>query len=84
MDLRFQEQLQKKHIYRGDAKPAARELLRWCAHYDHPILLGSDSHGRVGVGVFTHCQALLAETNFPPELVLNQWPERVLEFLRRK
>lgn len=70
--------------YRGDAKPAARELLRWCAHYDHPILLGSDSHGRAGVGVFTHCQALLAEANFPSELVLNQWPERVLEFLRRK
>lgn len=70
--------------YRGDARPAAAELLRWCAHYDHPVILGSDSHGRAGVGVFTNCLALLAETNFPPELVLNPWPDRVKEFLKRK
>lgn len=68
--------------YRGDATPAAREILRWCAHYDQPIILGSDSHGRKGVGLFDNCKKLLEECNFPQELVLNQYPERMLEYIQ--
>ena len=66
--------------YRGDTRPAARELLRWCAHYDHPIILGSDSHGRKGVGVMIHCLELLKECQFPMELVVNQSPTFIDQF----
>lgn len=59
---------------------AAKELLRWCAHYDHPIILGSDSHGRKGVGVMIHCLELLKECQFPMELVVNQSPTFIDQF----
>ena len=67
--------------YRGDGRSAARELLRWCAYYHHPIILGSDSHGSKGAGRMENCLQLLAECHFPPELVLNQEPERLERYL---
>lgn len=70
--------------YRGDGRPAARELLRWCAYYHHPIILGSDSHGSKGAGQMNNCLQLLAECHFPPELVLNQEPERLEMYLQQK
>ena len=70
--------------YRGDSRAAATEILRWCAYYHHPIILGSDSHGRQGVGLFENSKILLQECDFPQELVLNQWSERIDAFLSRQ
>lgn len=67
--------------YRGDTRQAAAELLFWCRKYRHPILLGSDSHGQDGVGKMPSCLRFLMEQDFPPELIWNGQPGKVLEFL---
>ena len=48
-----------------------KELLYWCKQLSTPILMGTDSHICYTVGDFTETLALLAECNFPEDLVLN-------------
>ncbi|MCC8071601.1 MAG: phosphatase [Bacteroidales bacterium] len=66
-------------------KPMARtnnlEILRLCKRYDVPIILGSDAHISFDVGRFDRVMPLLAETEFPDELVLNASPERLNRYL---
>ena len=66
--------------YRGDVRAEAKEMLRLCAKYGVSVSLGSDSHGRARVGDVSHCEVLLAEVNFPDELVAN----RTLEGFRSR
>ena len=68
--------------YRKNAAQNDRQLLFWCAHYRHPIVLGSDSHGTAHVGDFTECEALLKEVDFPKALVLNTQPELFLDYIK--
>ncbi len=61
--------------YRGNAKARDAELLALCRRHDVYVALGSDSHGAAHVGEFTFGTALLRETGFPAELVVNDRPE---------
>ena len=66
-------------------KPAARdnnlELLRLCKKYEVPTILGSDAHISFQIADYDRLIPLLAETDFPDELLLNFWPDRFFEYL---
>lgn len=69
--------------YRGDTRENNRTMLHWCQIYQHPIVLSSDSHGPARVGRFDCCKALLEETRFPQELVLNHRAAALLSYLEK-
>jgi len=57
------------------------ELLRLCKRYDVPLILGSDAHVSFQIAQYDHLLPLLAQTEFPDELVMNYWPDRFFEYL---
>lgn len=67
--------------YRGDTRENNHQLLYWCRHYRHPIVLSSDSHGPERVGLFTYCEQFLEQENFPSELVLNHTASQLFRWL---
>lgn len=67
--------------YRGDVKENDRAILKLCQKYRYPVLLSSDSHGHSNIADFTYALALIKETNFPQELILNRSAEAFLRFL---
>lgn len=66
-------------------KEAARannlELLRLCKHYQVPIILGSDAHVSFDIACYDFILPLLAETDFPAPLIMNDKPEAFLSYL---
>lgn len=66
-------------------KEAARannlELLRLCKHYQVPIILGSDAHVSFDIACYDFILPLLAETDFPAPLIMNDKPESFLSYL---
>ena len=69
-------------------KPMARannlELLRLCKKYEVPTILGSDAHVSFQIADYDRLLPLLAETDFPDDLIMNFWPERFFEYLNIK
>ncbi|MCD7737362.1 MAG: phosphatase [Lachnospiraceae bacterium] len=49
-----------------------RELLKFCKQYGTPIILDSDAHCAADVGNHAYSDQLLAELDFPEELVVNR------------
>ena len=49
----------------------ARDLLATCRRHGAHILIGSDAHIDIDVGEHSHTHAILADIDFPEELVLN-------------
>jgi putative hydrolase len=70
--------------YRGDTRENNRALLAACRKHQVPVLLSSDSHGPAHIGDFTFAEAMVRETGFPEELILNSRPEQVLEIFGRR
>jgi putative hydrolase len=66
-------------------KEAARannlELLRLCKHYQVPIILGSDAHVSFDIACYDFILPLLAETDFPAPLIMNDKPKAFLSYL---
>jgi len=66
-------------------KPAARannlEILRLCKKYEVPTILGSDAHISFQIADYDRLLPLLAETDFPDELIMNFWPNKFFEYL---
>ena len=58
-----------------------REMLSLCRRHEVPVLVSSDAHTPEHVGRFDHAAAMLRETGFPPELVVNLTRERLAAFL---
>lgn len=56
------------------------EILRLCKQYDVPVILGSDAHISYSVADYQYALPLLEETQFPPELVVNDKPEMFFDF----
>ena len=56
------------------------EILRLCKQYEVPIILGSDAHISFSVADYRYALPLLAETDFPEALVINDKPEWFLEY----
>lgn len=67
--------------YRGDTRQNNLMLLHLCKHYDHPVLLSSDSHGTAHIGDFSSTLALLQLAEMPKRLILNYSIEKLRMFL---
>lgn len=63
------------------ARPNNLEILRLCRKYDVPVVLGSDAHISFSIADYRYALPLLAETDFPDELVMNYWPGQALAYL---
>ena len=70
--------------YRGDTKANAADILNWCRRLDHPVVLSSDSHGTGQIGDFRYAYALIEETGFPRELVLNYSLDSFKKFIQMR
>ena len=55
-----------------DARDNNLELLRLCKRYEVPVILGSDAHISFDIANYGHLYALLQETEFPEELIVNR------------
>lgn len=69
--------------YRGNTLPNDLAILKYCQRYRHPLLLSSDSHGRLHIGDVAYADALAKRVGFPDELILNNNPEYFLDFIKR-
>lgn len=71
--------------YRGKGAPERdAELLRLCRQKGVYVAMGSDSHGAKDVGNLKYATALLAATDFPRDLVLNDKPDLLKALLRAR
>ncbi len=57
------------------------EILRLCKKYEVPTILGSDAHISFQIGDYNRLLPLLAETEFPDELIMNYWPDKFFDYL---
>ena len=62
---------------RTGARENMRTMLERCMRYQVPILLGTDSHICYTIGSFEEALQVLAEVDFPEELVLNCKAENI-------
>ena len=60
------------------------EILRLCKRYEVPIILGSDAHISFDIADYGFIWPLLAETEFPDELIVNYDADRFLQFLEQR
>lgn len=58
-----------------------RRMLEVCRRFEQPILIGSDAHSCPDVHNHERALALLAELDFPEELVVNTGLEKAAEFI---
>jgi len=56
-------------------------ILRLCKKHGVPTILGSDAHISFQIADYERLRPLLAETEFPDELIMNYWPGRFFEYL---
>jgi len=64
------------------AKANNLEILRLCKKHDVPLILGSDAHISFQIADYSRVMPLVEEVGFPPELIMNYWPEQFLEYLQ--
>jgi len=67
--------------HRTIARDNNLEILRLCKKHHVPTILGSDAHVSFQIADYERLYPLLAETDFPDDLVMNYWPERFFEYL---
>lgn len=65
----------------GKARPNNLEILRLCKQYEVPVILGSDAHITNDIANYEHVLPLVAETEFPEALIMNDKPEWFMEYL---
>ena len=66
---------------KADARANNLEILRLCKHYDVPVILGSDAHISFDIAEYGYLFPLLAETEFPEQLIMNTCVEKFKEYL---
>ena len=64
-----------------DARANNIEILRLCKHYDVPVILVSDAHISFDIAEYGYLFPLLAETEFPEQLIMNTCVEKFKEYL---
>lgn len=70
--------------YRPGVRENLVEMLKYCKDYENPIILGSDAHFHLDVGMFDEGIALLEELEFPEHLVLNTDAKRLIAYISQK
>lgn len=67
-----------------EARANNLEILRLCRQYEVPVILGSDAHISFDIATYEYALPLLAETDFPEDLVMNTCVERFKAYLQMK
>ena len=57
------------------------EILRLCKQYEVPVILGSDAHVSFSIADYSFVLPLLAETEFPEGLIVNDKPDFFLKYI---
>lgn len=57
------------------------EILRLCKQYEVPVILSSDAHISYSIADYSFIWPLLAETEFPDELIMNYSTDRFLAYI---
>ncbi len=57
--------------FRKGSRSLMAELIKVCKKYSCPIVLGSDAHFSLSVGIFSNALVLIDESDFPYELIAN-------------
>jgi len=68
---------------RINAHKNSSKMLKLCKEHNVPIIMNSDAHIYYDVGNMSRCEEILAELDFPNELVLNYSLE-CLDFILNK
>ncbi len=63
------------------AIPNNMEILRLCKKHEVPVILGSDAHIQFDIANYDNIYPLLAATEFPEKLIMNDKPERFIGWL---
>lgn len=69
--------------WRGNTRENIRRILELCKKNDYPVLIDSDAHCVENVGRHVESVRFLKENEFPRELILNYYPERLKKFLNK-
>lgn len=63
---------------------ACRQIAQTCMRMGVPVVVNSDAHFSRAIGRVSLAEALLAEIDFPPELVLNRTRQGVVDYLKAR
>lgn len=63
------------------ARPNNLEILRLSKKYEVPVILGSDAHISFDIATYDYALQLVAETEFPEELIMNTSVEKLKSYL---
>ena len=66
-----------------DARENNRKLLELCKRYEVPVILGSDAHISFDIANYEFLYALLNQTEFPEELIVNRSVEIFKNYLKK-
>ena len=67
--------------YRAGSETQAKFMLAACKKYGAAVIMGSDAHIDLEVGNHETSKKILAENNFPEELVINSSVEKFFEYM---
>lgn len=67
---------------REKAIPNNLAILRLCKQYEVPVILGSDAHISFQIADYSNLYPLLAQTDFPDELILNYDASKLVSLLK--
>lgn len=68
---------------RENPMPNDITMLKLCEKYQVSVIMGSDAHTREDVGNHCYLDALLADTDFPEELIVNRSVEEYKKYVNR-
>ena len=68
---------------RANARENDMEMLKWCMHYEQPVIVDSDAHADTFTGDFRLAHQLLEELSFPEELILNRDPQAIHPYMNK-
>lgn len=68
--------------YRAGSRENAKLMLAACKKFNASVIMGSDAHVDVDVGNHSLSQEVIAENNFPEELVVNSSAEKFFDFVK--
>ena len=71
----------KSSGYRAGSRENAKIMLDACKKYKTAVIMGSDAHVEFDVGNHKLSQEVIAENNFPEELVVNGDPKKFFEYV---
>ena len=65
--------------YRAGSEAYAKLMLAACKKYGTAVIMGSDAHIDIDVGNHVRSQKILADNNFPEELIINSSAEKFFD-----